>query len=133
MLQKNVEDFYITFTQRVADGRGMTREAVDSIARGRVWTGRQAKEIGLVDTLGGLSLALRIAAEEAGLEFDKCSVKVFPADKSLWELMMQKMNEDEEERINARLNSIIPFYSELRNWATMEPLQARLPFAININ
>ena len=78
MLQKNVEDFYITFTQRVADGRGLTREYVDSIARGRVWTGAQAKELGLVDTLGGLTLALHIAAEEAEVDYDKCKVKVFP-------------------------------------------------------
>jgi protease-4 len=133
MMQKNVEDFYITFTQRVADGRGLTREYVDSIARGRVWTGAQAKELGLVDTLGGLTTALHIAAEEAEVDYDKCSVKVFPAEKGLWELMMQKMNEDEEEKINARLSSIIPFYSELRSWSKMEPLQARLPFAININ
>ena len=133
MLQKNVEDFYITFTQRVADGRGMTREAVDNIARGRVWTGAQAKELGLVDTLGGLTLALHIAAEEAEVDFEKCKVKVFPSEKSLWELMMQKMNESEEEKINARLNSIIPFYKELESWSKMEPLQARLPFAININ
>ena len=133
MLQKNVEDFYITFTQRVADGRGLTREYVDSIARGRVWTGAQAKELGLVDTLGGLTLALHIAAEEAEVDYDKCKVKVFPSEKGLWELMMQKMNEDEEEKINARLNSIIPFYSELVGWSNMEPLQARLPFAIKIN
>ena len=133
MLQKNVEDFYITFTQRVADGRGLTREYVDSIARGRVWTGAQAKELGLVDTLGGLTLALHIAAEEAEVDYDKCKVKVFPEEKGLWELMMQKMNEDEEEKINARLNSIIPFYSDLVRWSNMEPLQARLPFAIIIN
>ena len=133
MLQKNVEDFYITFTQRVADGRGLTCEYVDSIARGRVWTGAQAKELGLVDTLGGLTLALHIAAEEAEVDYDKCKVKVFPEEKGLWELMMQKMNEDEEEKINARLNSLIPFYSDLVRWSNMEPLQARLPFAIIIN
>ena len=133
MLQKNVEDFYITFTQRVADGRGLTREYVDSIARGRVWTGAQAKTLGLVDTLGGLTLALHIAAEEAGVDFDQCSIKTFPSEKSLWEQVMEKVNEDEEEKLKARLNSLIPFYSELESWSTMEPLQARLPFAININ
>jgi protease-4 len=132
MMQKNVEDFYITFTQRVADGRGLTREYVDSIAKGRVWTGAQAKELGLVDTLGGMTTALHIAAEEAGVDFDKCSVKVFPAEKGLWDQLMQKMNEDEEEQIVSRLNAIVPFYSELVSWSKMEPLQARLPFAIDI-
>lgn len=130
LMQKNVEDFYITFTQRVADGRGLTREYVDSIARGRVWTGLQAKEIGLVDTLGGLPLALHIAAEEAGVDYNKCSIKTFPAKKSLWEQLMNRMEEGQEEEIRARLNAAIPFYSELEKWATMEPLQARLPFVL---
>lgn len=132
MMQKNVEDFYITFTQRVADGRGLKREYVDSIARGRVWTGLQAKEIGLVDTLGGLPLALHIAAEEAGVDYDQCSIMVFPAKKSLWEQFMNRIEEGQEEEIRARLNAVVPFYSEMEQWANMEPLQARLPFAIMI-
>ncbi len=132
MLQRNVEDFYITFTQRVADGRGLRRSYVDSIARGRVWTGLQAKEIGLVDTLGGLPLALNIAAEEAGIDYEKSSVKVFPKEKSLWEQVMEQMEEGNEEEIKARLNAVIPFYSELEEWSQMEPLQARLPFLIKM-
>lgn len=132
MMQQNVEDFYITFTQRVADGRGLSREYIDSIARGRVWTGLQAKEIGLVDTLGGLTLALHIAAEEAKVNFDDCSIKTYPAEKSAWNQIMSRINEDEEEQVKARLNAIIPFYSEMEAWSTMEPLQARLPFAIRI-
>lgn len=132
MMQKSVEDFYITFTQRVADGRGLSREYIDSIARGRVWTGLQAKEIGLVDTLGGLPLALHIAAEEASVDYKKCSIKTFPSEKTAWEQIMSRLNEDEEEQVNARLNAIIPFYSDMEAWATMEPIQARLPFAIRI-
>lgn len=133
MLQKNVEDFYITFTQRVADGRGLKREYVDSIARGRVWSGLQAKELGLVDTLGGLPLALHIAAEEADIDFEQCTVKTYNATKDLWDLLMNRMKADEEEAVRARLNAFIPFYSDMEAWATMEPLQARLPFAIKIN
>ena len=133
MMQRNVEDFYITFTQRVADGRGLSREYVDSIARGRVWTGLQAKSLGLVDTLGGLPLAFRLAAEEAGVDFDNCNVVTFPAKKSVWEQLMSRMEEEQEEEIRARLNAIIPFYSDLEQWSVMEPLQARLPYAIRIN
>ena len=133
MMQKNVEDFYITFTQRVADGRGLTREYVDSIGRGRVWTGLQAKELGLVDTLGGLTLALHIAAEEAGVDYSKCSLKTFPEKKSMWEQLMNRVNADEEEELKARLNAIVPFYDELVMWSNMEPLQARLPFAIRLD
>ena len=133
MMQKNVEDFYITFTQRVADGRGLTREYVDSIGRGRVWTGLQAKELGLVDTLGGMTLALHIAAEEAGVDYSKCSLKTFPQKKSMWEQLMNRVNADEEEELKARLNAIVPFYDELVMWSNMEPLQARLPFAIRLD
>lgn len=132
MLQKNVEDFYITFTQRVADGRHLSRTYVDSIARGRVWTGIQAKQIGLVDTLGGLPLAFRIAAEEAQVDFDECSIKVFPAEKSLWEEIMEQVSDEQEEKILAKINAIIPFYSDLVSWSQMDPIQARLPFAIKL-
>ncbi len=132
MLQRNVEDFYITFTQRVADGRGLRRTYVDSIARGRVWTGLQAKEIGLVDTLGGLSLAMNIAAKEAGIDYGKCMAKVFPEGKSLWQQVMEQIEDGQEEEIKARLEAIIPFYSELEQWSQMEPIQARLPFLIEV-
>lgn len=132
MLQKNVEDFYITFTQRVADGRHLSRTYVDSIARGRVWTGIQAKQMGLVDTLGGLPLAFRIAAEEAQVDFDECSIKVFPAEKSLWEEIMEQVSDEQEEKILTKINAIIPFYSDLVSWSQMEPIQARLPFAIKL-
>lgn len=133
MMQRNVEDFYVTFVQRVADGRGMSWEQVDEIARGRVWTGLQAKEIGLVDTLGGLSTALRIAAEESGIKAGKYSVVTYPAKKNIWEQIFSRVNESEETELRARLNQAIPFYDELTKWAEMEPLQARLPFAIKID
>lgn len=133
MMQRNVEDFYVTFVQRVADGRGMTWDQADAIARGRVWTGIQAKEIGLVDTLGGLPLALRIAAEKAGVDRNDCSVVTYPAQKSLWEQVFTRINDEEETQLRARLNQMIPFYDDLEQWSAMEPLQARLPFAIKIN
>lgn len=132
-MQQGVEDFYITFTQRVADGRGLRRTYVDSIARGRVWTGLQAKEIGLVDTLGGLPLALEIAAKEAGIINEGYAIKTYPAEKGLWEQLMEQIDESQEEEIKSRLNAIVPFYSELAQWSTMQPLQARLPFIIRIN
>ncbi|TPG34366.1 signal peptide peptidase SppA [Mycolicibacterium hodleri] len=62
--------FYTDFVQRVADGRGMTPEAVDAVARGRVWTGADAKERGLVDELGGLRTAINRAKVLAGFDAD---------------------------------------------------------------
>jgi protease-4 len=62
--------FYTDFVERVAQGRKMSTEAVDAIARGRVWTGADAKERGLVDELGGLRTAVTRAKVLAGLEPD---------------------------------------------------------------
>lgn len=81
--RENVEEAvghcYDLFTRRVAEGRGMTQEQVDSIGRGRVWSGSDAVEIGLVDRIGGLADAVRCAAGMAGLDADWVpSVEVYP-------------------------------------------------------
>ena len=67
LMQRNVEDFYTVFVSRVAKGRNLPYEHVDSIARGRVWTGHDALRLGLVDALGGLDDAVSIAADSAGV------------------------------------------------------------------
>jgi protease IV len=68
LIQQSVEDIYDIFLEKVADGRNMTKEAVDEIGQGRVWSGENALEIGLVDELGGLDRAVKLAAELAELE-----------------------------------------------------------------
>jgi protease-4 len=69
IVQKQIDEIYQDFTSKVARGRAqLTKEEVEKVARGRVWTGRQAKEKGLVDELGGLSKALSIAKKRAGLD-----------------------------------------------------------------
>ena len=89
LLQRNVEEFYITFISRVAKGRGLSTEFVDSIARGRVWTGREALKLGLVDQLGGLNDAVKLAADKAGISsYDAYD---YPASESLFmELLNQR-------------------------------------------
>ena len=67
VMQSSVDDTYNTFLDRVADGRNMDRNEVDKIGQGRIWTGEDAKKIGLVDEIGGLEKAISIAAEEAGI------------------------------------------------------------------
>jgi protease-4 len=68
LLEKLVKGFYQGFIEKVAQGRKMSVEEVDAIGRGRVWTGRQAKEKGLVDELGGLRRAIDLAKEKIGLD-----------------------------------------------------------------
>ncbi|MBV9321571.1 MAG: signal peptide peptidase SppA, partial [Mycobacterium sp.] len=79
--------FYADFVQRVADGRRMSTEAVDAVAQGRVWTGADALERGLVDELGGLRTALRRAKILAGLDEDTEARIVNYPSSSLWEFL----------------------------------------------
>ena len=91
LMQRNIEEFYTVFVDRVAKGRGLDNRYVDSIARGRVWTGVDALKLGLVDALGGLDDAVAVAAEKAGL--DSYKVEDYPAPESLlMELLNRKNN-----------------------------------------
>ena len=143
MMTRNVEDFYKVFVGRVAEGRHMTYDEVHQIARGRVWTGADAIKIGLVDTLGGLDLALSIAAEKAGL--DKYRIKDYPEEKDTWKQLSELFGEGEESDIDllakihlARkwkaeskaLKTVERLGDDLLYVSTAEGLQARLPFVI---
>jgi protease-4 len=89
-LQTSVLDTYQLFLTRVAEGRGMTPAQVDEVAQGRVWSGAQALEVGLVDDLGGIYTAVRRAKEAIGLNPDDDVYLVpFPAQKTLGEQLMQ--------------------------------------------
>ena len=85
-VQGMMEQTYEAFLGRVAEGRGMERDAVHEIAQGRVWTGADAKQRGLVDELGGLELALATAHELAKVEAD-VGLEVYPAEPTLKDLL----------------------------------------------
>jgi protease-4 len=79
---------YDAFVEKAAAGRNTTPERIDSVAQGRVWTGRQAKQIGLVDELGGLQRALSVAKERAKLDPDEeVELVLYPPKKSLYEAL----------------------------------------------
>src|SRR5690606_28612652 len=81
-----VNQIYATPVQRVANGRGLPKAQVDSIGQGRVWSGRQAVELGLVDRLGSMADAIAAAADKAGL--DTYRVVSYPAIKSPFEALL---------------------------------------------
>lgn len=141
---RNVEDFYKIFVGRVAEGRHMNFDEVHQIARGRVWTGADAIGIGLVDTLGGMDLALSIAAERANISNYK--VKEYPEEKDTWTQLTELFGDSQDEedltllakmrmaiqwkllgkqqKVLSRLEQDVMFVSQ------SEGLQARLPFVI---
>jgi protease-4 len=91
MLQSYVQRFYDVFLSRVAEGRGKTKEAIDAIGQGRVWTGNQALQLGLVDLLGGVDVAIQTAAALA--EIEDYTVKECPAPKDFWMSLLSESSE----------------------------------------
>ena len=92
-----LDHVYADFTQKVAQGRGLTQEQVHAVAKGRIWTGEDAKDIGLVDELGGFPTALRLAKQAAGIEADApVQVKLFPEQKTLVDTVLARLQGRED-------------------------------------
>ncbi len=95
-VQEQMQATYDTFVEKAADGRNTTPERIDKVGQGRVWTGRQAKEIGLVDELGGLERALAVAKQRARLPPDsEVEVVVYPGRKSIYEIVRNPFGSSE--------------------------------------
>ena len=87
-MQRQVDDVYERFLQVVAEGRAMSRDEVHLVAQGRVWTGRQALELGLVDELGGLRRAVELAKAEAGIDPEnEVTLVPYPGPRSLLDVL----------------------------------------------
>jgi protease-4 len=87
-MQEHIDAIYEQFLVKAAEGRGTTRDAIHELAQGRVWTGRQAEERGLVDELGGLPRAIALAKEHVGIDAEEeVQLIVYPRPKSLFELL----------------------------------------------
>ena len=131
IMQSYVNEGYSLFLQRCADGRGMSVEAIDSIAQGRVWTGEKAVQLGLVDEIGDLDRAVAIAADMAGVK--EYSVESYPEVKDIMTLLLET---DDENYMETMLQKSFGGYGKslsiLRGMCNGRPLQARLPFELNI-
>ncbi|MEE9440047.1 MAG: signal peptide peptidase SppA [Saprospiraceae bacterium] len=134
-LQSSVTDIYDIFLKRVADGRGMTVEAVHEVAQGRVWTGSKALELGLVDVIGGLNDAIAIAAKSAGV--DKYRVKTYPEIKASFMDQMLKSLADNNEFASMRIAQsdlqLLEEYNEVKNLITDRSPQSRLPYIMKFD
>ena len=138
LLQSSVDDIYQAFLRNVARGRNMSVAQADSIAQGRVWTGVQAKNINLVDVLGGLEDAVRIAAEKSGLEEDTYRVRTLPRPRSFLERLARSMEAQAAQtwmqlRTSEFERMLLDQLHVLKDLAKMQDqVQARLPFSPHI-
>lgn len=132
LMQANIERGYDLFLTRCAEGRGMTKEEINKIAQGRVWTGVKAKELGLVDEIGGLDRALEIAIDKADVE--AYTVMSYPGKESFWEGLM---NTNPGTYVKARIlqSTVGQLYQQLEQLEYAgqgDYLQARMPFTLTI-
>lgn len=131
IMQNYINNGYKLFVKRCADGREMTTEAIEKIAEGRVWTGATAKELGLVDELGGLDKALEIAAEKAGVE--AYSTITYPAKEGIFSsLLNQSKNDYIEGKLEESIGEYYHQFKFIKNLKEADPVQARLPFEMII-
>ena len=94
-VEKLMKTVYEDFVRKAAEGRGKTEKEIHEIAQGRIWTGKQAQEIGLVDVLGGLDTALGVAKTNAGLEEgDEVKIFVLPKPKTFFEFLVEDMEKN---------------------------------------
>lgn len=132
VLQNYVNQGYDTFLSRVMAGRGLTRNELDAIAQGRVWTGEDAQKIGLVDVLGGLDDAIRIAAHKAGIE--EYNLREYPVMKNPLEEFLEEFSGNIRIRlIQKELGPLYTTWQQLKNIKENQGLQARLPFDLAID
>ena len=90
---------YLDFTSKVADGRKLPKEKVLEIAKGRIWSGQDAKNLGLVDELGGYDTALKLAKKAAGVsEDDDVKIAVYPRPKTLLQSVMERRGPDNSDK-----------------------------------
>ena len=130
MLQRIVENFYDNFITRVSEGRNKDKAYIDSIARGRVWAGSQAKALGLVDEHGGLKQAIETAARQAGIS--DYGLIAYPKTKDIATQLLETLSGENEMKTFAKeLGKPYSFFLELKSICQMQGVQARMPYLIN--
>jgi protease-4 len=121
-----MRETYDNFTRGVADGRKMTVADVDKIGRGRVWSGKQAKELGLVDELGGFDRALELAKQMANIGAgESVTIVRYPEEKTLFQSLMETQD--------SQSLKVAAVAERVRQWMKEPPsVQVRMPFEITI-
>jgi protease-4 len=132
LMQNYVETGYDLFLARCAEGRNIDKETLALYAEGRVWTGNQAKEIGLVDELGGIEKAIEIAADMANLGKSYVVFEYPKLSSPIEELLNPAKEELAAKTIKNYLGESFELFMLLKNIKDQDYLQARIPFELNI-
>ena len=133
IIQAGVDSIYKQFKSRVATGRHMDINVIDSIAQGRVWTGTQALQLGLVDTIGNLDVALAMAAQMIGSKTYRL-VNYPEADNQMKQISdLFSDNEKLQSAIQNQLGVYADYFNTLLQLSQYTGVQARIPFVIEMN
>ena len=131
LMQNMVNHGYELFTQRCADGRKMPVDEIKRIAEGRVWTGKMAKDLKLVDELGGIDRAIAVAAERA--EIENYTVMSYPKQEDFFSSLLSSGTDRYlSARLKAELGVLYEPFRYLQTIKESDRIQARLPFMITI-
>lgn len=128
-IQKSVDDTYDNFVKLVSEGRNMSCEEVDALGGGRVWSGRDAMDLGLIDLFGGLEKSIEVAAEMAGLE--NYRVQSLPKLENIMTTIMKELTGGAQLRaLQKELGDQYRHYKSLQDIRMMHGLQAIIPYEI---
>lgn len=131
MVQRSVDTIYATFKHRVTEGRKLDATVVDSIAQGRVWTGIQARKMGLVDRLGGIDDAVNCAARMANV----ADVKIvsFPKQKDPYQQLLKSLGGVRASMVKEELGEHYQLYQTIKELKKLTgEIQAKLPYNLTI-
>lgn len=132
VLQAGIENIYSSFIAKVAEGRHLSKETVDSIGQGRVWSGQDAKQIGLIDDFGGLDKAIEVAAELS--KTSNYSLIYLPEQKEpIQELIDEITGNETRTALEKEMGEYYRYFEYLKEIQQMKGIQARMPFEISIN
>ena len=133
-MQEEVDAIYLKFIERVSDGRHMTQEEIQQVARGRVWTGKAAQRCGLIDQLGGMHTAIQALQKKTGVS----EVVFYPQQEddtfSTILALLDEELEGEKSQSNAQIpQELLLYYQKYAQIMKMKGLQMRMPFTFSIH
>lgn len=132
IMERMTDNIYEVFITHVAAGRNMTKEEVDAVGQGRIWIGTDALEAGLVDQLGGLNDAIELTAQLAGLE--DWRVTELPVQKDFLTMLMEDFSgSGVKKAVKSEMGEYYTYYEYLKNAASFNGIQARMPFEVEID